>query len=1136
MQSQVNGTITCEERDSFIQRKACRRPATRFTIKSSFPIFRFAIVMTPLTAQLARSFSFAVRTRGQGYFHQGAVEIVDVGARSIRALVQGSSLYVVTVSWSSVDLSVEVECSCPYFNDRGLCKHIWATLLQVDSDDSIQEPELSPDKSGLEGRRQHEENGWPVSGKGPAKTLWRRQLDKIQASTVTPGASVVESRDEVVYIIDVEKTLKAGMLSIEVAERRLRKDGKWGKPRARRIPSNRIGQLPNPVDRQILSLLDGARDDTGPGSYSYDYPSYTSLRSRYRLPEAIQETLALLMCQSGHCFLRSEQEADPVPMRWDDQGKWEFELEISTDSVLAHFTVTGRLRRGEQSMPLSEPVLLTSGGLMFTTTSVARLEHHGAFAWIAMLRRDARIVVPAGQRGELFEALMLVPNPALLNLPAALKYEEVPVTPVPNLKLSRSRFPGERLHAELSFDYEGRLVEPDDPRHRFLGADGDRVIVRDLELESGARSLLGAVGFQQVYDSWRGTTSLQLAPSRLDRAVSTLTREGWRVEAEGRLYRSSSSFSVQVESNIDWFEVQGSLKFGDQKVALPELLHALKRGQDFIPLGDGSLGILPKEWLDRYGILGDLGVSQKDSLRFSRSQVVLIDALLASQPEASFDRVFEQARDQLRHFEGIRVVAEPASFSGRLRSYQREGLGWLEFLQEFGFGGCLADDMGLGKTVQVLALLEGRRLGVGHATNGKKATGRGRPAVSLVVVPRSIVYNWQQEAARFTPKLRVLDHTGLGRSRDAAAFDDYDLVITTYGTLRRDAAFLAKAQFDYVILDEAQAIKNPKTASAKAARLLQGNHRLALSGTPIENHLGELLSLFEFLNPGMLGQGSNSLGRLTGTRAPDPETLDLMAQALRPFILRRTKDEVARDLPPRTEQTIFCELRGKQRVLYDQLRDFYRQSLLKKIEEQGLNRSKIMVLEALLRLRQVACHPGLVDPQRVSDPSAKLDLLREQLTQVMDEGHKALVFSQFTSLLSLVRKHLDDEGISYEYLDGRTRKRAPRIEHFQSDPSCQLFLISLKAGGLGLNLTAADYVFLLDPWWNPAVEAQAIDRAHRIGQTRQVFAYRLIASDTVEEKILELQKSKRDLADAIITRDNSLIRNLRPEDLALLLS
>ncbi|MEE8587362.1 MAG: DEAD/DEAH box helicase, partial [Acidobacteriota bacterium] len=589
-----------------------------------------------------------------------------------------------------------------------------------------------------------------------------------------------------------------------------------------------------------------------------------------------------------------------------------------------------------------------------------------------------------------------------------------------------------------------------------------------------------------------------------------------------------------------WFEVHGGAQFNGQMVALPELLHALKSGQDFVSLDDGTLGVLPQEWLAKYGLLADLGASQEGHLRFARSQVVLLDALLASRPEASFDAVFEQARDRLHRFDGIRPAPQPEGFIGELRGYQREGLGWMHFLREFGFGGCLADDMGLGKTVQVLALLqERRRLPDGQSGNGAgaEAPSADRPLPSLVVVPRSIVYNWQQEAARFAPQLRVLNHTGPKRSQDASAFAGHDLVITTYGILRRDAAFLAEAQFDYVILDEAQTIKNPKTASAKAARLLPAKHRLALSGTPIENHIGELFSIFEFLNPGMLGNGSGLAGRLAGAGRADPETQQVMAQALRPFILRRTKQQVAPDLPTKTEQTLFCELGTKQRRLYNQLRDYYRQSLLKKIEADGLNRSKIMVLEALLRLRQAACHPALLDSKKGSAPSAKLDQLMSQLAQVLAEGHKALVFSQFTSFLALVRQRLESEGIyCYEYLDGRIRKRAPRVERFQNDPSCKLFLISLKAGGLGLNLTAADYVFLLDPWWNPAVEAQAIDRAHRIGQTRQVFAYRLIARDTVEEKILELQQSKRDLAEAIITRDNSLIRNLRPEDLALLLS
>jgi SNF2 family DNA or RNA helicase len=316
---------------------------------------------------------------------------------------------------------------------------------------------------------------------------------------------------------------------------------------------------------------------------------------------------------------------------------------------------------------------------------------------------------------------------------------------------------------------------------------------------------------------------------------------------------------------------------------------------------------------------------------------------------------------------------------------------------------------------------------------------------------------------------------------------------------------------------------------------LKGNHRLALSGTPVENHLGELWSLFEFLNPGLLG--SASVFRLgAGGRFIDPDARALLARALRPFILRRTKEQVARDLPEKLEQTLFVELEPAQRKLYDELRDHYRQALLARVEREGINRAKLQVLEALLRLRQTACHPGLIDKDQADGPSAKLDVLLPQLGQVLDEGHKALVFSQFTSLLALVKRRLDAEGIAYEYLDGRTRDRAARVERFQNDPECKLFLISLKAGGLGLNLTAAEYVFLLDPWWNPAVEAQAIDRAHRIGQTQRVFAYRLIARGTVEEKVLELQRTKRELADAIITADNAMIRDMGREDLELLLS
>jgi SNF2 family DNA or RNA helicase len=397
------------------------------------------------------------------------------------------------------------------------------------------------------------------------------------------------------------------------------------------------------------------------------------------------------------------------------------------------------------------------------------------------------------------------------------------------------------------------------------------------------------------------------------------------------------------------------------------------------------------------------------------------------------------------------------------------------------------------------------------------------------------VFNWLQEAARFAPLLRVLDLTGAGRRDLLDRIAGHEVILVTYGTLRKDIGDLKEIAFDYAILDEAQAIKNDRTSSAKAVRLLKADHRLALSGTPIENHLGELWSLLDFLNPGILGSAS-VVGAMGGSARPsDDETLALVAKGVRPFILRRTKDQVASDLPARTEQTVYCDLEPTQRALYVELRDHYRAALLGRVAEDGLGRAKLQILEALLRLRQAACHPGLVDATRADQPAAKLDILVPRLQELAEDGRKVLVFSQFTTLLGLLRRRLDEQRLTYEYLDGKTRDRASRVRQFQEN-GCPLFLISLKAGGLGLNLTAAEYVFLLDPWWNPAVEAQAIDRAHRIGQTRPVFAFRLIARDTVEEKVLELQATKRKLADAIVRADESLIRDLRREDLELLLS
>jgi SNF2 family DNA or RNA helicase len=563
-------------------------------------------------------------------------------------------------------------------------------------------------------------------------------------------------------------------------------------------------------------------------------------------------------------------------------------------------------------------------------------------------------------------------------------------------------------------------------------------------------------------------------------------------------------------------------------VALPDLLKAADKGDTTITLPDGSVGVLPEDWLRKYGFLTGLGEAEGGVLKFSKNQASLLDSMLASQPDITFDDGFDRARKSLQSFQGIQPLDPPNMFQGELRPYQREGLGWLNYLEEFQFGGVLADDMGLGKTVQVLAQL----------ARWRESGSRQGP--SLIVVPKSLIFNWVQEASRFAPDLRVLDYTGPNRQNMVPKFRRYDLIVTTYGTLRSDIVELSKIEFDYVILDEAQAIKNADSQAAKAARLLKGKNRLAMSGTPIENHLGELWSLFEFINPGMLGTASVFKRLALAATGSDPVAREALAKSLRPFILRRTKKQVVKDLPEKTEQILHCDLEPEQRAYYDQLREHYRLTLLKNeasaVSGGKFATNKIEVLEALLRLRQAACHPGLIDPDKRQESSAKLDILLPHMEEVIEEGHKVLIFSQFTSFLSIVRERFEKLGVRYEYLDGKTRDREARVQNFQDDPTISVFLISLKAGGLGLNLTSADYVYLLDPWWNPAVEAQAIDRSHRIGQKQHVFAYRLIASDTVEQKIINLQAQKRDLADAILGDDNRVIQSLTREDLEYLLS
>lgn len=709
-------------------------------------------------------------------------------------------------------------------------------------------------------------------------------------------------------------------------------------------------------------------------------------------------------------------------------------------------------------------------------------------------------------------------------LPPEAKPKKVSVRP--GLRIKRSGTGADALTtANLVFEYDGQVI---DPVAGISGAAKQDLPAprRDFAAEQMYAERLSEVGFARMVmmfgSAGKGGDVWFIKPRLFNDAIAQLAAGGWHIEVDGMSCRMGTAVQLRIASGIDWFDIHGVAQFDGASVGFPQLLLALEAGDTTLTLDDGSLGLIPDEWRTRYTSLGNMSTAHEDRIAFKREHIILLDALLEEMPGVDVDATFDAARKHLHSFETIAPRPAPVGFGGTLRPYQELSQGWFEFLREFNFGGCLADDMGLGKTIQVLALLESRR--------------QQQCGPSLVVVPRSLIFNWMAEAAKFTPNLRVLDQSHAARTRSLDPIREHDLILSTYGTLRKDAKYLKDFEFDYVILDESQAIKNANTDAAKAARLLRGKNRLAMSGTPIENHLGELWSLMEFLNPGMLGR-SAAFKRITTDASPaDVAARKALRRAVRPFILRRTKAQVATDLPERIEQTISIDLDPGHRQAYDELRNHYRVALKEKIEKDGVAKSQIVVLEALLRLRQAACHVGLLDTANAKNGSAKFDVLIEQVKQLIESGQKALIFSQFTSLFALLKPQLEAEGIAYEYLDGQTRDRQACVERFQSHDTCKLFLISLKAGGVGLNLTAAGYVFLLDPWWNPAAEAQAIDRAHRIGQKQTVIASRLIANDTVEQRVLELQGRKRDLANAIINDDNAAVSGLTRDDIELLLS
>lgn len=586
---------------------------------------------------------------------------------------------------------------------------------------------------------------------------------------------------------------------------------------------------------------------------------------------------------------------------------------------------------------------------------------------------------------------------------------------------------------------------------------------------------------------------------------------GFNQLEKNRLNPHKAKITIRILSGTDWFNAEMDVYYGNRKASIKQLYRAVRNKSKYVQLGDGTQGILPESWMEKFADYFNAGEIVGSEFRIPKINFRALSGLFGE------EMLDQPAKDQmaslqskLASMDAIEEVEVPPDLGASLREYQKQGLNWLNFLDDLGFGGCLADDMGLGKTLQIIAFILLQRKKRESNTN-------------LLVVPASLIFNWEQEIEKFAPSLKVFTLHGPDRQGEGCDFGKYELIITTYGTLLSDIRFLKDFFFNYVFADESQNIKNPGSQRHNALCQLTARNRIAITGTPVENNTFDLYGQLSFACPGLLGskQYFKEIYAVPIDQFKDRRRAAELRDKVGPFILRRTKKQVAGELPEKTEMVLFCEMHPRQHKIYQAVEREFREYICSKTNEE-LPKNSVHVLKGLTRLRQICNSPLLLNDEETGvKDSGKMDVLLEQILSKAAH-HKILVFSQFVSMLDLVKKELRERNIGISYLTGSTRNRGQVVREFQSDPAKRVFLISLKAGGTGLNLTQADYVYLIDPWWNPAVENQAIDRIYRIGQKKNVVAVRLICTGTIEEKVMKLQETKKELFGSLITKDNLL--------------
>lgn len=1097
-----------------------------------------------LVTLFKNAFSSLIRLKGEKYFLSHLVEIVFSNKTLVQFEIQGSQLYQVEFEFLPQELKIMTSCSCSHFEEGFFCKHIWAAILKSDQEKLFEEigniPNIEIDQKRIDLSQTDafEEVNPPFTWQEISKNTvipmtleknepWKEMLIKTQTKNydLFQGSPQIGSRSKVGhYAIDFENSLLRKKITIKFfAQEKIRNDFS-GSIKPIDLKQEHIALFSDVVDQEILwSLLGKTELHSNYNSMTTAMGVTSSVIADGKYAEIILKQIGnadkLYFCEKN----RHQQNlsADGAKTRYDlikikyHDEPWNFILNLK--KIESSYFLTASFAAGntidsfttEKKKRYLSEVLGVVNQFVFFSDSVVRSNIITHLNWYELFKKVKNIEIPEVELNQFLEFYFSNPLAPTLDLPDDINFKEKIVErPLVRLSFSRSKN-SSLLHSTLLFIYDETLVPFGKDSPVLYNIQKREKINRNFEFESDAYHK-----FLSLDPTIDGDFNEKTILTTIEKAFSF----GWEVIAHERKVSVGRNFNLKISSQMDWFDLQGNFNFGNLDVSLPRLLKNVKSGQRLILFEDGSYGVLPENWMARFKSLSEMAPSNDEKIRLNKVQALYLGANLSSDDNFKADKKFNDILEIITELNNLKPRDPDEHFHGKLRSYQKEGLSWLSLISKHHVGGILADDMGLGKTIQVLALFS------------KEVLKNKEKKPSLIVAPKSLIFNWMKESEKFTPDLTILNYTGNSRKDLFSKIQSYNVILTTYQTLRSDIEQLKSIDFDFFILDEAQYIKNATSQAAIACRLIKANKKLALTGTPVENSVSDLFSILTIVSPGLIS--TIQMNRWIKER--EIGSFKFLAKSLRPFILRRTKEQVLKDLPEKSEQILYCELSAIEKKKYDELKAFYWNSISGKIKDQGLAKSKFEVLEALLRLRQAACHQGLLDEQIKEQSSTKFDLLLEQINSVINDGHKALIFSQFTSLLGLLKHQLEKRNISFEYLDGKTINRQERIENFQNNVETKIFLLSLKAGGVGLNLTSADYVFILDPWWNPAAEAQAIDRTHRIGQTKKVFAYKIITKDTVEEKILELQKSKKELAKNLISDEENIIKSLKMEDLATL--